>query len=77
MATLTFSPAAPRSGHADRAPARRSLLRRIADRLIEARMAEARRHVDAYLMTLDDATLARYGVTRAEVEASTHRPVAY
>ena len=52
-----------------RAP-RPSLLARIATAIIDARMAQARRQVDAHLMTMDDATLARYGIDRAMVRSS-------
>ena len=54
-----------------------SFFRRLLDRLVEARMVEARLHVNAHLMMLDDATLAQYGVDRVMVRSSNHRPVAY
>lgn len=70
MAITTYATTVP----AQRRP---SFLRRLLDAVIEARMAEAQRHVDRYLMTLDDATLAKYGIARGNRAPSTHQPTAY
>ncbi len=45
-----------------------NVLRRTFDRMIEARSRQARRYVNGYLLTLDDATLASHGYDRAELE---------
>lgn len=42
---------------------------RIGARVVAARMAQADRQVAAYLLTLDDATLAKLGYDRAALEA--------
>ncbi|MEM6711049.1 MAG: hypothetical protein AAF590_02075 [Pseudomonadota bacterium] len=54
-----------------------SLIRRLLDQMIEARMVEANAYVQAQLMMLDDETLALHGIDRNEVNPGTHRPVAY
>ena len=43
-------------------------MRRAFDRMIEARSAQARRYVNGYLLSLDDATLAAHGYNRDELE---------
>lgn len=43
-------------------------LRRAFSRMISAREAQARRAVNGYLLSLDDATLATYGYSRTELE---------
>jgi hypothetical protein len=45
--------------------ARKSLFSRALDRLVEARMREAQRVVNGYLLTLDDQSLAELGHDRA------------
>lgn len=45
-----------------------SFMRRAFDRMIEARSAQARRYVNGYLLSLDDATLAAHGYDRGELE---------
>jgi len=45
-----------------------SFVRRAFDRMIEARTVQARRYVNGYLLSLDDATLAAHGYDRAELE---------
>lgn len=45
-----------------------SFVRRAFDRLVEARVQQARRHVNGYLLSLDDATLTAYGYDRRELE---------
>ena len=45
-----------------------SLVRRAFDRMIEARTVQARRYVNGYLLSLDDATLAAHGYDRKELE---------
>lgn len=44
---------------------RKSVFARALDRLIDARMREAQRTVNGYLLTLDDQTLAELGHDRA------------
>ncbi|MTI06544.1 hypothetical protein E1180_13560 [Roseibium denhamense] len=43
-------------------------MRRAFDRMIEARTVQARRYVNGYLLSLDDATLAAHGYDRAQIE---------
>lgn len=43
-------------------------VRRAFDRMIEARSAQARRYVNGYLLSLDDATLASHGYDREKLE---------
>ncbi|WP_428640892.1 hypothetical protein [Roseibium sp.] len=45
-----------------------SFMRRAFDRMIEARSAQARRYVNGYLLSLDDATLAAHGYDRKQLE---------
>ena len=45
-----------------------SLVRRAFDRMIEARTVQARRYVNGYLLSLDDATLAAHGYDHKELE---------
>lgn len=45
----------------------RGVLRRAFDRMVEAREMQARRYVNGYLMSMDDATLAAHGVDRDEL----------
>ena len=74
MAAFTFSePQAVFETRSDKP----SFLRRLFDRLIEARMAEARLHVNAHLMTLDGATLAKYGVDRILIQDAKTRPATF
>ena len=46
----------------------KSFARRALDGLVAARERQARRYVNGYLLSLDDATLASYGYDRAELE---------
>jgi hypothetical protein len=43
-------------------------MRRALDRMIEARSVQARRYVNGYLLSLDDATLAAHGYNREQLE---------
>ncbi|TYC51706.1 hypothetical protein FMN50_20770 [Rhodobacterales bacterium] len=43
-------------------------VRRAFDRMVEARTIQARRYVNGYLLSLDDATLAAHGYDRRELE---------
>lgn len=43
-------------------------VRRAFDRMIEARSQQARRYVNGYLLSLDDATLAAHGYDRDQLE---------
>ncbi|WP_269580914.1 hypothetical protein [Roseibium sp. Sym1] len=45
-----------------------TFMRRAFDRMIEARSAQARRYVNGYLLSLDDATLAAHGYDRDQLE---------
>jgi len=45
-----------------------NFMRRAFDRMIEARSAQARRYVNGYLLSLDDATLAAHGYDRDQLE---------
>ena len=45
-----------------------SFMRRAFDRMIEARSVQARRYVNGYLLSLDDATLASHGYDREQLE---------
>lgn len=45
-----------------------SFMRRALDRMIEARSVQARRYVNGYLLSLDDATLAAHGYDRSQLE---------
>lgn len=60
-ATVTSTAFAPASGH-------KGTFRRALDRMITARERQARRYVNGYLLTLDDATLASYGYARGDLE---------
>ncbi|ADZ69789.1 hypothetical protein [Polymorphum gilvum] len=42
--------------------------RRAFEHMVSAREKQARRYVNGYLLSLDDATLASYGYDRAELE---------
>ncbi|MHC5652710.1 hypothetical protein [Stappia sp.] len=46
----------------------KSLFRKAMDSMVAARERQARRYVNGYLLSLDDATLAAYGYERAELE---------
>ncbi|WP_186396897.1 hypothetical protein [Stappia sp. TSB10GB4] len=46
----------------------KSVFRKALDSMIAARERQARRYVNGYLLSLDDATLAAYGYDRAELE---------
>ncbi len=45
-----------------------NFMRRAFDRMIEARSTQARRYVNGYLLSLDDATLAAHGYDRKQLE---------
>ncbi|MBD8876295.1 hypothetical protein [Roseibium polysiphoniae] len=45
-----------------------SFVRRAFGRMVEAREKQARRYVNGYLLSLDDATLAAHGFERSELE---------
>ncbi|MEM9632181.1 MULTISPECIES: hypothetical protein [unclassified Roseibium] len=47
---------------------RSGFMRRALDRMIEARSVQARRYVNGYLLSLDDATLAAHGYNREQLE---------
>ncbi|MTI45409.1 hypothetical protein JM93_01197 [Roseibium hamelinense] len=47
---------------------RGNFVRRAFDRMVDARAKQARRYVNGYLLSLDDATLASHGYNRAELE---------
>lgn len=68
MTTTTFTPAhvsATETGVEARQG--RGLWRRILDRMVEAREAEAKRQVGLMLWTYSDETLKDFGLTRAEL----------
>jgi len=46
------------------------LMRRVYDRMVAGREREARRYVNGYLATLDDAALAELGYDRKSLDAS-------
>ena len=43
---------------------RRGLFRRLVESLVDGRAKQAQMEVNAYLMTLDDETLKKYGIDR-------------
>ncbi len=49
-------------------PARPSVFRRVLNAMVEARMREAQRQVNTYLLELDDQTLAAHGYSRSELK---------
>lgn len=49
-------------------PAEKGFFARVLDRIVASRMRQADRAVAAYLLSLDDATLAKLGYERAELE---------
>ncbi|NRG17853.1 hypothetical protein HPQ64_09145 [Rhizobiales bacterium] len=46
----------------------KSFFNRAVDRMVASRERQARRYVNGYLLSLDDATLAAYGYDRKELE---------
>ncbi|PTW58793.1 hypothetical protein C8N35_10997 [Breoghania corrubedonensis] len=62
MATATVTSTGLHGG------ARHGLFRRALDRMVSARERQARRYVNGYLLSLDDATLNAYGYDRSELE---------
>ena len=46
--------------------------RRALKRLMTAREVQARRYVNDYMLTLDDATLAAYGIDRKSISHGIH-----
>ncbi len=63
---IAISPSAGFKSVAEKS--RPSLIRRIFDRMVAARELQAKRYVNGYLETLDDATLQQLGVTRADIK---------
>jgi hypothetical protein len=59
MATITFNSLGSASARTG------GLFRRALTRVVTARELQARRYINDYLRTLDDATLAAYGIDRA------------
>ena len=53
--------------HEDTTMNARSLLRTALDGMVASRERQARHYARAHLLNLDDATLARAGLTRADV----------
>ena len=47
---------------------RHGMFRRALDRMVSARERQARRYVNGYLLSLDDATLNAYGYDRRQLE---------
>ncbi len=45
-------------------------VRRAFDRIVAARELEAKRHINGFLASLDDATLAEYGYDRDDIKGS-------
>ena len=60
----------------DAAPAG-GLFRRTVARMIAAREAKARRSVSAYLLSLDDSTLATFGLDRRALEEAGRGPLPF
>ncbi|MXN63532.1 hypothetical protein GR183_01330 [Stappia sp. GBMRC 2046] len=46
----------------------KGLFNKAVDRMVAARERQARRYVNGYLLSLDDATLSAYGYDRKELE---------
>lgn len=46
--------------------------RRVLKRMMTAREVQARRYVNDYMLTLDDATLAAYGIDRKSLSQGIH-----
>ena len=61
MATITFNSIGSASARTG------GLFRRARTRMMTARELQARRYVNDYLLTLDDATLAAYGIDRRTI----------
>jgi hypothetical protein len=61
MATITFNSVGSASARTG------GLFRRALTRMMTARELQARRYVNDYLLTLDDATLAAYGIDRRTI----------
>ncbi|CAN0594984.1 unnamed protein product [Laminaria digitata] len=70
MAALTFSE--PQALVEPKAK-KKSFLQIFFDAIVDARMAEARMQVNAHLLSLDDETLAKSGIDRAEISALGYR----
>lgn len=52
-------------------------VKRAFDRMIEARSTQARRYVNGYLLSLDDATLAAHGYDRAALQREGANPIVF
>lgn len=52
-------------------------VRRAFNSMIDARTKQARRYVNGYLLSLDDATLAAHGFSRAELEREGSSPLVF
>jgi hypothetical protein len=61
MATITFNSIGSASARTG------GLFRRALTRMMTARELQARRYANDYLLTLDDATLAAYGIDRRTI----------
>jgi hypothetical protein len=64
MATATFTTNVPGVSRGSS----KGLFRKALDSMVAARERQARRYVNGYLLSLDDATLAAYGYDRADLE---------
>ena len=64
MAIATTTSTSLRSGRSSG----KGLFNKAVDRMVAARERQARRYVNGYLLSLDDATLAAYGYDRKELE---------
>ncbi|MAA97383.1 MAG: hypothetical protein CMN87_18085 [Stappia sp.] len=64
MATATFTTNVAGVSHGST----KSLFRKALDSMVAARERQARRYVNGYLLSLDDATLTAYGYDRADLE---------
>lgn len=70
MAAFTFSEP---QALLERKAKKKSYLQLFLDAVVDARMAEARLHVNGHLLNLDDETLAKSGIDRAEIAAQGYR----
>lgn len=70
MAAFAFSEPQPLL---ERKTKKKSFLQIFFDAVVDARMAEAKMQVNAHLLSLDDETLAKSGIDRAEISALGYR----
>ena len=68
MAAVTYGAIPATAASAAKAAGKPSLLRRIVDRLIEARSRQAEAYVRTQLLALDAQTLARLGYDRDQLK---------